>query len=212
MDCSPPSSSVHGASPGKNTGVGCHTLLQGTFPTQGLHQHLLHLLRWQEGSLPLAPSGNPVTRINMCKSLNTGLGFAGSSDGKESACNAGDLDSIPRLGRSPEGGHGNPLQYSDLENPHRQRSLAGCSPWGCKESDVTEHLSAAEAHSQQYEVNPDHSTEDKQRLYIQFAVASVNWRKKNLHNLKAVLFGRQNRRLKPKMWPLRQLWEIVQKK
>ena len=35
MDCSPPGSSVHGDSPGKNTGVGCHALLQGTFPTQG---------------------------------------------------------------------------------------------------------------------------------------------------------------------------------
>ena len=37
-------------------------------------------------------------------------GFSGGSDGKESASNAGDLGSIPRLGRSPEGGHGNPLQ------------------------------------------------------------------------------------------------------
>ena len=45
------------------------------------------------------------------------LGFPGSSDGKESTCNAGDLDSIPGLGRSPGGGHGNPLQYSCLENP-----------------------------------------------------------------------------------------------
>ena len=35
MDCSPPGSSVHGDSPGKNTGVGCHALLQGIFPTQG---------------------------------------------------------------------------------------------------------------------------------------------------------------------------------
>ena len=38
-------------------------------------------------------------------------------DRKESACDAGDLDSIPGLGRSPGGGHGNPLQYSCLENP-----------------------------------------------------------------------------------------------
>ena len=58
--------------------------------------------------------------------------------GKESACNAGDLDSIPGLGRSPGGGHGNPLQYSCLENPHGQMSLAGYSPWGHKESDTTE--------------------------------------------------------------------------
>ena len=39
-------------SPGKNTGVGCHALLQGTFPTQGLNPHLLCLLHWQVGSLP----------------------------------------------------------------------------------------------------------------------------------------------------------------
>ena len=41
----------------------------------------------------------------------------GSSDGKESTCNAGDLGSIPGLGRSSGEGHGNPLQYSCLENP-----------------------------------------------------------------------------------------------
>ena len=42
MDCSPPGSSVHGISPGKNTGVGSHFLLQGMFPTQGSNPHLLH--------------------------------------------------------------------------------------------------------------------------------------------------------------------------
>ena len=42
MDCSPSGSSVHGDSPGKNTGVGCHALLQGIFPTQGLKPGLLH--------------------------------------------------------------------------------------------------------------------------------------------------------------------------
>ena len=44
-------------------------------------------------------------------------GFPSGSDGKEYACNAGDLGLIPGLGRSPGGGHGNPLQYSCLENP-----------------------------------------------------------------------------------------------
>ena len=44
-------------------------------------------------------------------------GFPGSSVGKESACKAGDLGSIPGLGRSPGEGNGNPLQYSCLENP-----------------------------------------------------------------------------------------------
>ena len=56
----------------------------------------------------------------------------------ESACNAGDLGLIPGLGKSPGGRHGNPLQYSCLENAHGQRSLVGYSPWGHKESDMTE--------------------------------------------------------------------------
>ena len=64
--------------------------------------------------------------------------FPGGSDGKESSCKTQDLDLIPRLGRSPGGGHGNPLQYSCLENPHGQKYLAGYSPCGCKESDKTE--------------------------------------------------------------------------
>ena len=42
MDCSPPGSSVHGDSPGKNKGVGCHALFQGIFPTQGSNPCLLH--------------------------------------------------------------------------------------------------------------------------------------------------------------------------
>ena len=71
----------------------------------------------------------------------TKQGFPGGSDGEESACNAGDLASISGLGRSPGEGHGNPLQCSCLENPHGQRSLEGCSPWGRKESDTTEQLS-----------------------------------------------------------------------
>ena len=71
-------------------------------------------------------------------------GFLGSSTGKESACNAGDPGSIHGLGRSPGGGHGNPLQYSYLENPYGQRSLEGYSPRGGKESDTIERLSTAQ--------------------------------------------------------------------
>ena len=66
--------------------------------------------------------------------------FPGGSDGKESACNVGHLGLIPGLGRSPGGGHGNPLQYPCLENPHGQRSLVGYSPLGRKELDMTERL------------------------------------------------------------------------
>ena len=69
------------------------------------------------------------------------LGFPCGSAGKESACTAGDLGSIPVLGRCPGGRHSNPLQYSYLENLHGQRSLVGYSPWGHKEYDMTERLS-----------------------------------------------------------------------
>ena len=65
-------------------------------------------------------------------------GFPGGSDGRESARDAGYLGSIPGLGKSPGVGHGNPFQYSCLENPHGQ-SLMGSAPWGDKDSDTTEH-------------------------------------------------------------------------
>ena len=63
-------------------------------------------------------------------------GFPNSSVGKESACNVGDLGSIPGLGRSPEEGKGYPLQYSGLEN-----SMDYTVAKSCKESDRTERLS-----------------------------------------------------------------------
>ena len=50
---------------------------------------------------------------------------------------------IPGLGRSLGGGHGNPLQYSCLQNPHGQRSLVGYGRRGHKDSNMTEHLSTA---------------------------------------------------------------------
>ena len=54
-----PDSSVHGSVPGKNARVGCHFLLQGIFPTQGLNLHLLRLLHWRADSLPLCHLGTP---------------------------------------------------------------------------------------------------------------------------------------------------------
>ena len=57
------------------------------------------------------------------------LGFPGGLDGKEPTCNVEDLGLIPGLGRSPGEGKGYLLQYSGLY-----------SPWGCKESDITERL------------------------------------------------------------------------
>ena len=61
------------------------------------------------------------------------------SDGNESACYAGDLGLIPGLRRSPGEVNGYPLQYSCLENS-MDRILAGYSPWGCKELNMTESL------------------------------------------------------------------------
>ena len=72
------------------------------------------------------------------------LSFPDGSDSKESACNVGDLGSTPGMEKSPGGGHGNPLQYSCLENPQGQRSLVGYGPRGCKESDTTERLCTLE--------------------------------------------------------------------
>ena len=63
------------------------------------------------------------------------MGFPGGSAGKESVCNAGDLGSIPGLGRSPGEGKGYPCQYSGPENS------MDCTPWGRKESDTTEQHS-----------------------------------------------------------------------
>ena len=59
-------------------------------------------------------------------------GLSCGSVSKESAHNAGDLGLIPGLGRSPGGGHGNPLQDSWVENPYEQRSPASYSPWVTK--------------------------------------------------------------------------------
>ena len=64
------------------------------------------------------------------------MGFPGGSVIKNPPAHAGDMCLIPGLGRSPGGGHGNPLKYSCLENPRGQRSLVGYSLWGRKEWDT----------------------------------------------------------------------------
>ena len=69
------------------------------------------------------------------------MDFPGGSDSKESACSTGDLDSIPGSGRSPGGGHGNPLQYSCLENPMDRGAWRAAIHGAAKELSVTEQLS-----------------------------------------------------------------------
>ena len=68
------------------------------------------------------------------------MGFLCGSACKESTCNAGDLGSIPGLGRSPGEGKGYTLQYSVLEN------TMDYHPWGSKESEMTKQLSLSESH------------------------------------------------------------------
>ena len=66
------------------------------------------------------------------------MGFPGGSEVNSPPASTRDLGLTPGAGRSPREGNGNPLQYSCLENPHGKRSLVGYSPWGLKESDMTE--------------------------------------------------------------------------
>ena len=155
MDCLP------AELPGKpkNIGMGSLSLLQWIFLTQELNQGFLHC-RWilyqlsYQGSpgchsthLENSSNNNSTSPTHLpgllwdhiLSILSIHPSPCGSA-GKESACNEGDLGWIPGLGRSPGGEHGNPLQYSCLENPRGQRSLL-LSPWGLKESGMTERLS-----------------------------------------------------------------------
>ena len=202
IDCSPPGSSVHGDSPGKNTGVGCHALLQGIFPTQGSNPGIEpRSPTLQADSLLSEPLGKPKntgvgspsypfsrgsflprnltvvsfsagerwSQAHLCPMMTSMCGpgqvsscfltcsppikwgdsyhvfvryvislltsrtkenaqftqpiqdeirfllcFPSGSLGKESACNGGDLGSIPGWGRSPGREHVHPFQYSCL--------------------------------------------------------------------------------------------------
>ena len=72
------------------------------------------------------------------------LGFPGGSDSKESVCNAGDLASIPGLGRSLGEGNGNPFQYSCLGNSKDRGAWQAIIHGVSKELDTTDQLSTAE--------------------------------------------------------------------
>ena len=70
------------------------------------------------------------------------MDFPGGSDGTESTCNVGDLGWIPGMGRSLGEGNWLPIPVFLPGELHGQRSLAGYSPWDCKELDMTERLSS----------------------------------------------------------------------
>ena len=80
-----------------------------------------------------------ISEILVSYETNPPVELSFSSNGKEFACNAGDLGLIPGSGRSSGGGNGYPLQYSCLDRGflHGQRSLVGNSLWGPKELDTT---------------------------------------------------------------------------
>ena len=92
------------------------------------------------GNLISGSSAFSTTSLNIWKSQFIRIKLIrdvyGGSDGKDPACNAGDIrdvSSIPRWERSPGDGNGNPLQYSCMENSHGQRSLAGYNSQGQRE-------------------------------------------------------------------------------
>ena len=126
---------------GQNTGVCSLSLLQGVFPTQGLNPGLLHCRRilyqlssqgnqripeWVANpfccgsSQPRNEPGSPALHVDSLPSelsIYLSMGFPGGSAGEGSACNAGDLGSIPGLGRPPGEGKGYLLQCSGLRIP-----------------------------------------------------------------------------------------------
>ena len=109
--------------PGQNTGVGSFSLLQGILPTQDQTQVSRIAGRFfTSWATREALAARGIPECLFCHLLSTGteLGLLWWLGGKESACRAGDAEGaglILGLGRSPGGGHGNPLQYSCLDNP-----------------------------------------------------------------------------------------------
>ena len=82
----------------------------------------------------------PLACLKIIRTNRKVRGFPYGSVGKESACNAGDPVSIPGSARFPGEGHGNPFQYSSLENSEYRETWVGPNPWGHKELDMTGQL------------------------------------------------------------------------
>ena len=128
-------------SPGKNTGVGCHFLLQCMRVKS--ESEVAQSCPTLRDPVDCSPPGSSVHGIFQARVLEWGAsafsgytddttlifsGFPCGSAGKESAYNVGDLDSIPGLGRYPGEGNGNSLQYSCLEKPMDRGASVQFSP------------------------------------------------------------------------------------
>ena len=134
--------------PGKNTGVGCHFLLQGIFPTQGLNPGLSCLtcfgrqvLYQSPGDLP-DPGVEPGSLMShlLRQAGSLPVGFPGGAVVNSLPANAGktrDAGSICGLGRSPGGGAWQSTPVFLAGKPHGQRSLAGYGPRNRKEWTMT---------------------------------------------------------------------------
>ena len=117
----------HWDSPGKNTEVGCHFLLQGIFLTQGSNPHLTssctgRRILYHKGHLESSQPLCVCEWVCVCVNNIFPYGHPWGLSGEESAGNARDEGSIPKSGRYPREGNSNPIQYSC------QRSLVGYSP------------------------------------------------------------------------------------
>ena len=130
----------------KNIGVGCHFLIQGIFPTQGLSPSILCLLQWQADSLPLHRLGSPYVCAYLpffplkIRQLYT-WGFPGGTVVKNPPVSAGDTrgtGSIPGSGKIPWSRKWQPTPVLLPGKFHVQRSLVGYSPCGHKELYTTE--------------------------------------------------------------------------
>ena len=155
MDCSPPGSSAHGILQARvlEWGAIAPSTRSASFPVEVIilcpnNFSFINLLCKQQSKFSDSdiPCFTPILVIYVLQFLRTiiekvlvVLGFSGGSDSKRSAYSAGDLGSIPGLGRCPGEKNGNPLQYSCLENP-KDRGARWATVHGFEESDTTEPL------------------------------------------------------------------------
>ena len=119
----------------RNISVGFHILLHGIFLTQRLNLHLLH---WQADSLPLSHLGSPSQRRSTVLMVVTALlRLPWSYSGKESTCQCSRSKFDLWVGKIPWRSECQPTPVFLPGKSHGQKSLAGYSPWGCRESDMT---------------------------------------------------------------------------